>query len=168
MAAPGVTAALAATTGPAVASGGSVVVVVDEWGFDAPSTKSAVAALGALAFGCGTSELAHILATQVMALKRPKTMRVELDGRLAAGVSATDAVNVGQMQSNISAATDPIWKSISGNAATVTRSPRAHNRAISGSVMTASPIHCGAITSERGPAMGVDNAVSGRRLFRQP
>ena len=54
------------------------------------SHASTVGGVGALAFGCGTSELAHILATQVMALKRPKNMRVQLDGRLAAGVSAKD------------------------------------------------------------------------------
>jgi 3-isopropylmalate/(R)-2-methylmalate dehydratase large subunit len=54
------------------------------------SHASTVGGLGALAFGCGTSELAHILATQVMALKRPKRMRVRLDGRLAAHISAKD------------------------------------------------------------------------------
>src|SRR6202167_1158418 len=55
------------------------------------SHASTVGGVGALAFGCGTSELAHILATQVMALKRPKSMRVRLDGRLAAPVNAKDA-----------------------------------------------------------------------------
>src|SRR5713226_4715697 len=54
------------------------------------SHASTVGGLGALAFGCGTSELAHILATQVMALKRPKRMLVRLEGRLAAHVSAKD------------------------------------------------------------------------------
>jgi 3-isopropylmalate/(R)-2-methylmalate dehydratase large subunit len=54
------------------------------------SHASTVGGVGALAFGCGTSELAHILATQVMALKRPKSMRVTLDGRLADGVTAKD------------------------------------------------------------------------------
>jgi 3-isopropylmalate/(R)-2-methylmalate dehydratase large subunit len=54
------------------------------------SHASTVGGVGALAFGCGTSELAHIMATQVMALKRPKSMRVQLDGRLAGGVSAKD------------------------------------------------------------------------------
>ena len=48
------------------------------------SHASTVGGLGALAFGCGTTELAHILATQVMALKRPKRMRIRLDGRLGA------------------------------------------------------------------------------------
>ena len=54
------------------------------------SHASTVGGVGALAFGCGTSELAHILVTQVMALKRPKAMRVRLDGRLGAHVSAKD------------------------------------------------------------------------------
>jgi 3-isopropylmalate/(R)-2-methylmalate dehydratase large subunit len=54
------------------------------------SHASTVGGLGALAFGCGTSELAHILATQVMALRRPKRMRIRLDGRLAPHVTAKD------------------------------------------------------------------------------
>ena len=54
------------------------------------SHASTVGGVGALAFGCGTSELTHILVTQVMALKRPKRMRVCLDGRLDAHVSAKD------------------------------------------------------------------------------
>jgi 3-isopropylmalate/(R)-2-methylmalate dehydratase large subunit len=54
------------------------------------SHASTVGGLGALAFGCGTTELAHILATQVMALKRPKSMRIQLDGTLCAHVSAKD------------------------------------------------------------------------------
>ena len=54
------------------------------------SHASTVGGVGALAFGCGTSELAHILATQVMALKRPKRMRVRLDGRLGPHVNAKD------------------------------------------------------------------------------
>ena len=54
------------------------------------SHASTVGGLGALAFGCGTSELAHILATQVMALKRPRRMLIRLDGRLAGHVSAKD------------------------------------------------------------------------------
>src|ERR1700691_5657769 len=54
------------------------------------SHASTVGGVGALAFGCGTSERAHILATQVMALKRPKRMRARLDGTLGAHVSAKD------------------------------------------------------------------------------
>jgi 3-isopropylmalate/(R)-2-methylmalate dehydratase large subunit len=40
------------------------------------SHASTVGGLGALAFGCGTTELVHILATQVIALKRPKSIRL--------------------------------------------------------------------------------------------
>src|SRR5262249_28260518 len=54
------------------------------------SHASTVGGLGALAFGCGTSELAHILATQAMALRRPKSMLVRLEGKLAAHVTAKD------------------------------------------------------------------------------
>jgi 3-isopropylmalate/(R)-2-methylmalate dehydratase large subunit len=54
------------------------------------SHASTVGGLGALAFGCGTSELAHILATQVMALKPPKRMLVRLEGTLAPYVTAKD------------------------------------------------------------------------------
>src|SRR5689334_5738803 len=54
------------------------------------SHASTVGGVGALAFGCGTTELAHILATQVMAMKRPKRMRVQLDGKLSAHVTAKD------------------------------------------------------------------------------
>jgi 3-isopropylmalate/(R)-2-methylmalate dehydratase large subunit len=54
------------------------------------SHASTVGGVGALAFGCGTSELTHILATQVMAMKRPKRMRIRLDGRLGNHVSAKD------------------------------------------------------------------------------
>jgi len=54
------------------------------------SHASTVGGLGALAFGCGTTELTHILATQVMAMKRPKRMRVLLEGTLAPHVTAKD------------------------------------------------------------------------------
>jgi 3-isopropylmalate/(R)-2-methylmalate dehydratase large subunit len=54
------------------------------------SHASTVGGLGALAFGCGTTELAHILATQAIAMKRPKSMRVRLDGALAPHVTAKD------------------------------------------------------------------------------
>jgi len=54
------------------------------------SHASTVGGLGALAFGCGTTELGHILATQVIAMKRPKSMVVRLDGTLASHVTAKD------------------------------------------------------------------------------
>src|SRR5262249_42515122 len=48
----------------------------------ADSHAPTVGALGALGFGCGTTELVHILATQTMALAKPKQMRIRFDGRL--------------------------------------------------------------------------------------
>jgi 3-isopropylmalate/(R)-2-methylmalate dehydratase large subunit len=54
------------------------------------SHASTVGGMGALAFGCGTTELSHILATQVMAMKRPQRMLVRLEGRLAPHVTAKD------------------------------------------------------------------------------
>ncbi|HEX7746509.1 MAG TPA: 3-isopropylmalate dehydratase large subunit [Micromonosporaceae bacterium] len=49
-------------------------------------------AFGALAFGIGTSEVEHVLATQTLPQKRPKTMAVTVDGRLGPGVTAKDLV----------------------------------------------------------------------------
>ncbi len=47
-------------------------------------------AFGALAFGIGTSEVEHVLATQTLPQKRSKTMAIEIDGALAEGVTAKD------------------------------------------------------------------------------
>jgi 3-isopropylmalate/(R)-2-methylmalate dehydratase large subunit len=58
----------------------------------ADSHAPTVGGLGTLGFGCGNTELEHILATQTIALARLKPMRVRLDGRLGAGVSAKDAM----------------------------------------------------------------------------
>ncbi|MFN3888860.1 MAG: 3-isopropylmalate dehydratase large subunit [Beijerinckiaceae bacterium] len=49
-----------------------------------------VGGLGALAFGCGTTELEHVLATQVLALVKPKRMRVNLSGKPGPHASAKD------------------------------------------------------------------------------
>ena len=49
-------------------------------------------ALGALAFGIGTSEVEHVLATQTVLQKKMKTMEVRIDGALQAGVSAKDVI----------------------------------------------------------------------------
>ncbi len=49
-------------------------------------------AFGALAFGIGTSEVEHVLATQCLLQNGPKTYEVRLEGRLAAGVSAKDVI----------------------------------------------------------------------------
>jgi 3-isopropylmalate/(R)-2-methylmalate dehydratase large subunit len=49
-------------------------------------------AFGALAFGIGTSEVEHVLATQTLPQARPKTMAVNINGELPAGVTAKDVV----------------------------------------------------------------------------
>ena len=51
-----------------------------------------MAALGALAFGIGSSELTHVLATQTLIQRRPKTMRVRFEGTLQLGVTAKDLI----------------------------------------------------------------------------
>jgi 3-isopropylmalate/(R)-2-methylmalate dehydratase large subunit len=49
-------------------------------------------AFGALAFGIGTTEVGHVLATQCLLQRRPKTLAVTVDGRLAPGVGAKDLI----------------------------------------------------------------------------
>jgi len=49
-------------------------------------------AFGALAFGIGTSEVGHVLATQCLLQRRPKTLAIRVEGRLGAGVSAKDLI----------------------------------------------------------------------------
>jgi 3-isopropylmalate/(R)-2-methylmalate dehydratase large subunit len=49
-------------------------------------------AFGALAFGIGTSEVEHVMATQTLPQARPKTMAVNITGELPAGVTAKDVV----------------------------------------------------------------------------
>jgi len=49
-------------------------------------------AFGALAFGIGTTEVGHVLATQCLLQRRPKTLAIEVAGRLAAGVTAKDLI----------------------------------------------------------------------------
>ncbi|MBW6526053.1 3-isopropylmalate dehydratase large subunit [Sphingomonas sp. RHCKR7] len=79
---------------------GIVHVVGPEQGFTLPGTTmvcgdshtSAHGALGALAFGIGTSEVEHVLATQTLILSPSRTMEVRVDGALGYGVSAKDVV----------------------------------------------------------------------------
>jgi 3-isopropylmalate/(R)-2-methylmalate dehydratase large subunit len=79
---------------------GIVHVVGPEQGFTLPgstvvcgdSHTAAHGALGALAFGIGTSEVEHVLATQTLLLKQSKTMEVRVEGTLGFGVSAKDLV----------------------------------------------------------------------------
>ena len=56
------------------------------------SHTSTHGAFGALAFGIGTSEVEHVLATQTLPQRRPKTMACNIDGDLAPGVTAKDLV----------------------------------------------------------------------------
>ncbi|MDQ2816212.1 MAG: 3-isopropylmalate dehydratase large subunit [Actinomycetota bacterium] len=56
------------------------------------SHTSTHGALGALAFGIGTSEVEHVLATQTLPQLRPKTMAITVNGELPAGVSAKDLI----------------------------------------------------------------------------
>ncbi len=56
------------------------------------SHTSTHGAFGALAFGIGTSEVEHVLATQTLPQSRPKTMAVTVEGSLPAGVTAKDLV----------------------------------------------------------------------------
>jgi 3-isopropylmalate/(R)-2-methylmalate dehydratase large subunit len=56
------------------------------------SHTSTHGAFGALAFGIGTSEVAHVLATQTLLQARPKSMEVRVNGRLPRGVTAKDVI----------------------------------------------------------------------------
>jgi 3-isopropylmalate/(R)-2-methylmalate dehydratase large subunit len=56
------------------------------------SHTSTHGAFGALAFGIGTSEVAHVLATQSLLQSKPKSMEVRIDGRLPRGVTAKDII----------------------------------------------------------------------------
>ena len=79
---------------------GIVHVIGPEQGFTQPgmtivcgdSHTSTHGAFGALAFGIGTSEVGHVLATQTLLQNRPKTMAVRVDGRLQPGVTAKDII----------------------------------------------------------------------------
>ncbi|MFB3739920.1 MAG: aconitase family protein, partial [Candidatus Velamenicoccus archaeovorus] len=56
------------------------------------SHTSTHGAFGALAFGIGTSEVEHVLATQTLPQRRPATMAVTVDGDLPSGVTAKDVI----------------------------------------------------------------------------
>jgi 3-isopropylmalate/(R)-2-methylmalate dehydratase large subunit len=79
---------------------GIVHVIGPEQGLSLPgmtivcgdSHTSTHGALGALAFGIGTSEVEHVMATQTLLQKRAKNMRVTVDGTLPAGCTAKDIV----------------------------------------------------------------------------
>src|SRR5215469_12330642 len=77
---------------------GIVHVIGPELGFTQPgmtivcgdSHTSTHGAFGALAFGIGTSEVEHVLATQTLPQRKPKTMLIQVNGKLSEGVSAKD------------------------------------------------------------------------------
>ena len=64
---------------------GSLIVVGD-------SHTCTQGGMGALAFGIGASELVHVLATQTLIQRRPKTMRVRFEGRMGLGVAPKDLI----------------------------------------------------------------------------
>ncbi len=80
------------------ANQGIVHVVGPELGITLPglivvcgdSHTSTHGALGAFAFGIGATEVAHVLASQTLWQRRPKTMRIQVDGGLPPGVTAKD------------------------------------------------------------------------------
>jgi 3-isopropylmalate/(R)-2-methylmalate dehydratase large subunit len=82
------------------AAQGIVHVVGPEQGLTLPgltivcgdSHTSTHGAFGAYAFGIGASEVAHVLMTQTLWQKRPKRLRVSIDGALASGVTAKDMI----------------------------------------------------------------------------
>ncbi|MGI9261143.1 MAG: 3-isopropylmalate dehydratase large subunit, partial [Woeseiaceae bacterium] len=56
------------------------------------SHTSTHGAFGALAFGIGTTEVGHVLATQCLLQRKPKTLAIEVTGKLQAGVTAKDVI----------------------------------------------------------------------------
>jgi 3-isopropylmalate/(R)-2-methylmalate dehydratase large subunit len=79
---------------------GIVHVVAGELGIALPgstlvcgdSHTATLGAFGALAWGVGTSEVGHVLATQTLAQRRPRPMRIRIDGALRPNVTAKDVV----------------------------------------------------------------------------
>jgi 3-isopropylmalate/(R)-2-methylmalate dehydratase large subunit len=79
---------------------GIVHVIGPELGLTQPGTTivcgdshtSTHGAFGALAFGIGTSEVEHVMATQTLPQRRPKTMRVEIGGELRLGLTPKDVI----------------------------------------------------------------------------
>ena len=86
---------------------GIVHIIGPEQGFTLPgmtivcgdSHTSTHGAFGSLAFGIGTSEVEHVLATQCLVQSKPKSMRISYTGRLGHGVTAKDLIlaTIGQM-----------------------------------------------------------------------
>jgi 3-isopropylmalate/(R)-2-methylmalate dehydratase large subunit len=79
---------------------GIVHVIGPELGASQPGTTivcgdshtSTHGAVGALAFGIGTTEVGHVLATQCLLQRKPKTLAINLEGKLGLGVTAKDVI----------------------------------------------------------------------------
>ena len=86
--------------GPGDARRGIVHVIGPEQGLTQPgitlvcgdSHTATHGALGALAFGIGSTEVGHVMATQTLWQRKPRTMRISIDGPLGFGVSAKDVI----------------------------------------------------------------------------
>ena len=79
---------------------GIVHIIGPEQGFTQPGTiivcgdshTATHGAFGALAFGIGTSEVEHVLATQTLVQKKSKNFRIKVDGKLSIGVTSKDVI----------------------------------------------------------------------------
>ena len=79
---------------------GIVHIIGPEQGFTQPGTiivcgdshTATHGAFGALAFGIGTSEVEHVLATQTLVQKKSKNFRINVNGKLSAGVTSKDVI----------------------------------------------------------------------------
>ena len=79
---------------------GIVHIIGPEQGFTQPGTvivcgdshTATHGAFGALAFGIGTSEVEHVLATQTLVQKKAKNFRINVDGKLSVGVTSKDVI----------------------------------------------------------------------------
>jgi 3-isopropylmalate/(R)-2-methylmalate dehydratase large subunit len=86
--------------GATAAQQGIVHVVGPEQGFSLPGTTivcgdshtACHGGVGALAFGIGTSEVEHVLATQTLQLRQSKTMEIRVEGELGPGISSKDLI----------------------------------------------------------------------------
>lgn len=79
---------------------GIVHIIGPELGFTLPGTTivcgdshtSTHGAFGALAFGIGTSEVEHVLATQTLLQKKPKNMKIEINGKMGRNITSKDII----------------------------------------------------------------------------
>ena len=79
---------------------GIVHIIGPEQGFTQPGTvivcgdshTATHGAFGALAFGIGTSEVEHVLATQTLVQKKAKNFRINVNGKLPLGVTSKDVI----------------------------------------------------------------------------